>query len=106
METRITSKLNEIYNGIVAFGTRVYSFFGVVDYASLAASAVNYLIKTGEINSYEKRTYSRYMVDKFNQDIGGTIGYNDIMTVVDYMDGVTGIDRNLAGILAAIEMAR
>lgn len=106
MESRVTSKLNELHYGIVAFGTSAYAHFGVVDYAGLAASAVNYLIKTGEIRSYEKREYSRYMVDKFNQGIGGAMGYNDITTVVDYMDGVTGIDRNLAGILAAIERAR
>ena len=46
------------------------------------------------------------MVNRFNSEIGYTMKQADIDTVVSYMDGIDGIDQNLAGILAAIEMAK
>lgn len=106
MNMRITAQLSEMYCGIIAYGRVSSPWFGVIDFAGLAASAVNLLIKRGEINAWEKRECSKYMVERFNQDIGRTMPQSAINEVVNYMDGVTDIDRNLGGIMAAIEMAR
>lgn len=106
MNMRITAQLAEMYCGIIAYGRFSSPWFGVIDFAGLAASAVNLLIKRGDINSWEKRECSKYMVERFNQDIGRTMPQSVINEVVNYMDGVTDIDRNLGGIMAAIEMAR
>jgi hypothetical protein len=106
MNMRITAQLSEMYCGIIAYGRVSSPWFGVIDFAGLAASAVNLLIKRGEISSWEKRECSKYMVERFNQDIGRTMPLSVINEVVNYMDTVTDIDRNLGGIMAAIEMAR
>ena len=106
MNSRVTTKLDEFYCGIMAFGTQAYTHFGVVDYATLAASAINLLIKRGEISPSEKRDYSNYMLKKFDDAIGGRMNWSDINTIVDYMEGVSDINKNVAGIMAAIEMAR
>ena len=106
MDIRITAKLSEMYYGIVAYGRVSYHWFGVIDFAGLAAAAVNLLIKRGEINSWDKEECSRYMVNMFNNDIGNQMSYNDISVVVDCMNGINDIDNRLAGIIAVIEMAR
>lgn len=106
MNTRTTNRLNEIYMGIIAYSKVTYPWFGVIDFAGLAVSAVNYLIKIGEAYSWEKSECSRHMVNRFNGEIGFKMRQSDIDAVVDYMMGVGSIDNNLAGILAVIEMAR
>ena len=106
MNTKTTAKLDELYMGIIAYSKVTHPWFGVIDFAGLAASAVNYLIKKGETYSWEKSECSRHMVNRFNSEIGYTMKQADIDTVVSYMDGIDGIDQNLAGILAAIEMAK
>ena len=106
MNTRTTAKLEELYMGIIAYSKVTCPWFGVIDFAGLAVSAINYLIKRGDAYSWEKSECSRHMVNRFNSDIGYTMRQADINTVVAYMDGIDGIDQNLAGILAAIEMAR
>ena len=106
METRIRTKLEEFYYGIVAFGTTAMPFFGVVDFAGLAASAVNQLVKTGEVSSWNKTECNRYMVELFNRGIGNSMGQQEINLVVDYMGTISGIDPNIGGILAAIRMAK
>ena len=106
MNTRTTAKLDELYMGIIAYSKVTYPWFGVIDFAGLAASAVNYLIKKGEAYSWEKDDCSRHMVNRFNGQIGYTMRQADIDAVVDYISGIDTIDNNLAGILAAIEMSR
>lgn len=106
MDTKTTSRLNELYLGIIAYSKVTCPWFGVIDFAGLAASAINLLIQRGEIGSWEKRDCSRHMVDLFNRDIGGSMPRNVVEEVVNYMASYTDIDQNLAGILAAIEMSR
>jgi len=106
MDIKTTSRLFELYSGIIAYSKVSCPWFGVIDFASLAASAINLMIKRGEIGSWEKRDCSRYMVEQFNREIGGSMPRSVIEEVVNYMDGVSDIDQNLAGILAAIEMSR
>ena len=106
MDTKTTSRLNELYLGIIAYSKVSCPWFGVIDFAGLAASAINLLIQRGEIGSWEKRECSRYMVDLFNRDLGGSMPQSVVDEVVNYMAGYTDIDQNLAGILAAIEMSR
>ncbi len=106
MEPTIKQKLTEYYYGIVAFGRLTYANFGVIDFAGLAASAINLLIKRGEVYSFNKSEYSRYMVSCFNRDIGGVMRDADINVVVNYMSGVNDIDSRMGGIEYAITMSR
>lgn len=106
MKTRTTTKLDELYMGIIAYSKVNYPWFGVIDFAGLAVSAVNYLIKRGDAYSWEKSECCRHMVNRFNGQIGYTMRVADINAVVEYMCGIDTIDNNLAGILAAIEMSR
>ena len=106
MDSGVTKKLDEFYYGIIAFGTQVCANFGAGDYAVLAVSAINLLIRRGEIIPSEKRDYSNYMIKKFDDAIGGKMSWSDINSIVNCMDEISDIDKNLAGIMAAIEMAR
>lgn len=106
MNTRTTNRLNEIHMGIIAYSKVAYPWFGVIDYAGLAVSAVNYLIKNGDAQIWEKRECSKYMINLFNREIGGKMSEAIIDSVVAHMEGIETIDNNMAGILAAIEMAR
>ena len=106
MNTRTKTKLDELYMGIIAYSKVTYPWFGVIDFAGLAVSAVNYIIKQGDASSWEKNDCCMYMVNRFNGQIGYTMGQEVIDTVVDYMAGIDTIDKNLAGIIAVIEMAR
>ena len=106
MDTKITAKLSEMYYGIIAYGRVTSPWFGVIDFAGLAAAAVNLLEVRKEICSWEKRECSTYMVRMFNNEIGNQMPQSVINTVVDYMEGIKGVDQRLAGIMAAIELAR
>ena len=106
METRIETRLHEIYYGIIAYGRTTYQWFGIVDFAGLAASAINYLILYGDIMVSDKRKCSKKMVEYFNRDIGSTMTQWVIDSIVDYMMNLTAIDSRIGGILAAVDMAR
>lgn len=55
MDSKTTERLNEFYYGIIAFGRLSYKNFGVVDFAELAASAINLMEKRGELSKIEPR---------------------------------------------------
>lgn len=106
MDPKTTKRLNEFYYGIVIFGRISYKHFGVIDFAELAASAINLMVKRGELYSWNKDAACRFMVNSFNRDIGGQMTMSDICFVVAHMKEITTINSNLGGIMAAIEMAR
>lgn len=106
MDSKITNRLNEFYYGIIAYGRVSYQFFGIIDFAGLAASAINVMVKRGELYSWDKEDAYKFMVNSFNRDIGGQMRSADISQVVDYMRGYTGVDKNLAGIMAVMEMSK
>ena len=106
MDSKTTERLNEFYYGIIAFGRLSYTNFGVVDFAELAASAINLMEKRGELYPWDRDDAYRFMVNSFNRDIGGQMDMNVINTIISQMKGITTIDPNLGGILAAIEMTR
>ena len=105
MDPKTTKRLNEFYYGIVAFGRVSYKWFGVIDFAELAASAINLMVKRCELYSWDRDEAYRFMVNSFNRDIGGQMTMGDISTVITHMKGITTINSNLGGIMAAIEMA-
>ena len=106
MDSKTTERLNEFYYGIIAFGRLSYKNFGVVDFAELAASAINLMEKRGELYPWDRDDAYRFMINSFNRDIGGQMDMNVINTIISHMKGITTIDPNLGGILAAIEMTR
>lgn len=106
MDTKTTNRLSDFYYGIIAYGRVSYQFFGVIDFAGLAASAINVMIKRGELYSWDKEDAYKFMVNCFNRDIGGRMSTSDINQVVDYMRSYSGVDKNLAGIMAVMEMAK
>ena len=106
MDSKTTERLNEFYYGIIAFGRLSYKNFGVVDFAELAASAINLMEKRGELYPWDRDDAYRFMVNNFNRDIGGQMDMNVINTIISHMKGITTIDPKLGGILAAREMTR
>ena len=105
MDYKTIERLNEFYYGIIAFGRLSYKNFGVVDFAELAASAINLMEKRGELYPWDRDDAYLFMINNFNRDIGGQMDMNVINTIISHMKGITTIDPNLGGILAAIEMA-
>ena len=106
MDSKTTERLNEFYYGIIACGRLSYKNCGVVDFAELAASAINLMEKRGELYSWERDEAYRFMVNSFNRDIGGQMDMNVINTIISHMKSITTIDPNMGGILAAIDMTR
>ena len=106
MDLKTANRLTEFYWGIIAFGRTSGKYFGVIDFAGLAASAINVMVKRGELCSWDKEDAYKFMANNFNRDIGSRMSYSDINQVVDYMRTYTGVDKNLAGIMAVIEMSK
>ena len=92
MDPKTTKRLNEFYYGIVAFGRVSYKWFGVIDFAELAASAINLMVKRCELYSWDRDEAYRFMVNSFNRDIGGQMTMGDISTVITHMKGITTIN--------------
>lgn len=44
MDAKTANRLSDFYFGILAYGRVNYKYFGVIDFANLAASAINVMI--------------------------------------------------------------
>lgn len=106
MDSEVIQRLNEFYYGIIAYGRVSHQFFGVIDFAGLASSAINVMIKRGELYSWDKEDAYKFMINCFNRDLGGRMSMSDINQVIDYMRNYSGIDKNLAGIMAVMDMSK
>ena len=106
MNNTVKTKLEEFYAGIIAYSRIAYPHFGIMDFAELAASAINYLIKQGTIYQYDKRECSVFMCKLFEKQIGQYIPQEHIDAIVKVMVDQQSINNNIAGIAAAIHYSK
>ena len=115
MTNDVKTKLEEFSLGIIGSlkaGVRPFTMqysssqIGLGDFCAFAGSTISHLVNNGTISVAEKKESAAYMVSVFMKTFGHNATFSELNEFSDMVLEQNVIDKNFAGIVAAIKFAR